>query len=810
MKRDREFHRKAAAEFLAKLSTEQKLLVISGSAKERTEAGLPPLEALGEAAHGIQARHDQSFDLGTPVCTTIFQNPVGFSATWDRELMQRIGDHVGVEGRSLYNAGLHDALCLLAPTVDMERDPRWGRNEEAYGEDPYLTSRIAGSYILGMAGDDPKYVRCGSTLKHFYANNVENDRSLSDSRIPEHLKDTYYIHVFEEVIDIADPIAVMSSYNYVNGVPNTFNPEIKTRLKDRGLPFVTGDGGVIMLSVNKQKEAESIPEALVKAISAGMDCFAENAQMMRAGLAEALERGILPESEIDRIALNRLTACSLMGLLDPAEGEKAFPKEIYHAGRVDTEEGRALSREASAEAAVLLKNEASTLPIREDEKVLLLGPFADRCPMDWYSGITSHQVTLLEGMNNRGKGGAIAESLYPYVRIRLGETRFAGLEGDKIIPVNYEDAEIFRIMLWDDSRFTIRAMSTGKLLTTLPPDHTIINSEEKGYPVLFAAQEEAFSWFALEAFQFYDGSGNPIRFTEKNVMNFWEDDRICGICNHDGSVPMLFETVTTAEDLLNKALKEAGVLTADGSVDAEAAASETVIAAFGLHPIINGKEERDRTTIELPPFQRVMLRKIRSICEKVILVLHTNSPIAIVEEQEDPRVRSILWMATGSEEYGNSLTDVLTGKVSPAGRLCQTWYRSDAQLPAITDYDIEKNKTTYLYMEEEPLFRFGYGLSYTTFAGKIESEEIAEQAAEKGLCIGSVFTAETVAGRVTVRVKNTGDFVSDAVVQVYRKPEGGYCLYEERKGAGYRLSAFTRLKSVKPGEERTVTLDCRY
>ena len=795
MRRDREYHRNAAKKFLAGLTLEQKLLVVSGSPEERVAAGLPRLEGWGEAAHGVQARHDQSFDKsqGAPVCTTIFQNPVGFAATWDKELMRKVGELVGTEARSLFNEGTNDALCMFAPTVDMERDPRWGRNEEAYGEDPYLTSRIAGEYIRGMAGDDPRYIRCGATLKHFYGNNVEDARSLSDSNIPEHLKDSYYIRVFEEIIDYAEPLGVMSSYNYVNGVPNTFNSEIQTRLKDRGVPFVTGDGGVINLAVSLQKEADSVSEALTKAIHAGMDSFAEDRTVIRAGLKEALEKGLITEVDIDRIVKNRLTASSLLGMLpvdDENDGntltgdapriaaEKAFPSDVYNASRVDTAEGRALSRCASAEAAVLLKNETEALPLHEDERVLLLGPFADRCPMDWYSGITSHQVTLREGMTDRIDG---CESLYPYVRIRLGETRFAGLEGEKIIPVNYEDAEIFRIMLWDDSRFTIRAMSNGKLLTTLPPGHTIINSEEKGYPVLFAAQEEAFSWFALEAFQFYDGSGNPIRFTEENVLHFWEDERICGICNHDGGVPMRFETVTTAEKLLDEALR----IGEEGNRADEENGIDAVVAAFGLHPIVNGKEERDRTSIELPPFQRVLLRQIREKHSNVILVLHTNSPIAIVEEQEDPHVRAILWMATGSEEYGNALADVLYGVVSPAGCLCQTWYRGDDQLADIRDYDIEKNKMTYLYMEEEPLYRFGYGLSYTSFEKKV---------------------LETGADRVTVSVKNTGDRTSDCVVQVYARPDGGCCLYEDRSGPGNRLAAFTRLKDMKPGEERRVTL----
>ena len=773
MKRDRAYHISRAEEFLKKLDLEQKLLVIGGRTEERIAAGLPPFEGLGEAAHGIQARHDQSFDFGEPVYTTVFQNPVGFAATWDKELMHEIGELVGTEGRSLYSEGKHNAICMLAPTVDMERDPRWGRNEEAYGEDPHLTSRIAGEYILGMAGDDPRYVRCGATLKHFYGNNVENKRSLSDSNISDELKDSYYIHVFEEIIDYADPLGVMSSYNYVNGIPNTFNPELTTRLKKRGLPFVTGDGGVISLAVHMQKEAGSVAEALVRAIHAGMDSFPEDARVIRAGLSEALDKGMLREEELDRVVLNRLTAFSMLGLLPEDEGvEEVFPKDVYNESRVDTEEGRALARRASAEAAVLLKNESGVLALSEDTSVILLGPFADRCPMDWYSGISSHQVTLKEGL-----GGHVTacEALYPYVRIRMDSTRYAGLDGIHVVPVEKEQAEIFRIMLWDDSRITIRSVSTGMLLTTHDPKRQIINSEipEDGFE-LYANSEDAFSWFIQEAFQMIDADGNVLHFTEENVLHFWEDERIAGICNFDGSMPACFETVKAAEKLL-----------------AEQPEGSTAIASFGLHPMVNGKEERDRTDIELPPFQRVILRRIREKYQQVILVLHTNSPVAIVEEQESSGIPAILWMATGSEEYGNSLADVLYGKVSPAGCLCQTWYRSDDQLPAIDDYDIKKNRMTYIYLEDEPLYRFGYGLSYTEFTQEIVSQQHDP-------------------GQVTVRVKNTGDYTSDFVVQVYIKPSGEYRLYEEKSEPGCRLTAFTRLRELLPGEEREITLSCRY
>ena len=189
MKRDLEFHRKRAEAFTEKLSLQDKINVFYGTAEDWERLGLSMLDFAAEAAHGVQARHDQSFDLGEPICTTVFPSPIGMAASFDKELMHHIGEVVGTETRSLFNEGLHNGLCPFAPTIDMERDPRWGRNEEAYGEDPHLASRLAGEYVLGMAGDDPDYVRCGATLKHFYANNVENKRFMSDSRMPEDLKE---------------------------------------------------------------------------------------------------------------------------------------------------------------------------------------------------------------------------------------------------------------------------------------------------------------------------------------------------------------------------------------------------------------------------------------------------------------------------------------------------------------------------------------------------------------------------------------------------------------------------------------------
>lgn len=843
MKRDIEFHRKRAEAFTEKLSLQDKINVFYGTAEDWERLGLSMLDFAAEAAHGVQARHDQSFDLGEPICTTVFPSPIGMAASFDKELMHHIGEVVGTETRSLFNGGLHNGLCPFAPTIDMERDPRWGRNEEAYGEDPHLASRLAGEYVLGMAGDDPNYVRCGATLKHFYANNVENMRFMSDSRMPEDLKDDYYLRVFKEMIEYSDPLSVMSSYNFINGVAATFNPEIREKLKAWGVPFVVSDAFTMRLAVDQQHSAEDGCDALKKAFEAGVDMFLEDGRYMRPFMEEALEKGIITEEYLTEAIINRMTVFSVLGLMAEDQGEdgctKAFPKDKYNSSKVNTAENRALAREAAAKTVVLLKNDGM-LPVdgglrgdvnEENQSAggisqFAFGPFVNRCPIDWYGGLSSHIVTFTEGMNIPG------EELFPVVRLILSgdsdkkdnntdviiengsteakktvEKKYAGIRDGKVVPVSADEAELFRIMLWDESRITIRSLSTGKLLTTISPGKKIKNIEEVSDTFeLYANADDAFSWFANEAFQLYDEKGEVIRFTADDALNFWENEqsvakdsdnrtvgntffdegsinnsaimlcgrKIKGIINPDGKMALSFETVKDVETILSETIAQNNL-----SSDTD------IFACFGLHPIVNMKEERDRESIELPPFQRAVLRKLRQTFRNIVLVLIGNGPIAVTEEDEAPEIRSILWSAFGCEEIGNGLADVITGKVSPAGRTSQTWYRDDSQLGDIEDYDIRKTGMTYLYMTEKPLYRFGYGLSYTTFESELNGTK--------------------------TRVKNTGSVTSDHVVQIYKSPDGEYFLYDNDRDCrdvsgreiptGSKLIFFERLHDVKPGEE---------
>ncbi len=780
-KRDLTKHRKKAAEIVSKLNFEQKLIAFAGNAKDMESLGLPKFWIGGECAHGVQARNDQAGELGNPAYTTVFPNPIGMAATWDKELMHQIGTVAGTEARSLYMEGKNGALCVWAPTVDMERDPRWGRNEEGYGEDPHLTSRLAGEYILGMAGDDETYVRCGASLKHFYGNNVEVNRNTADSNISEELKETYYVKVFKDTIDYAMPLAAMSSYNLVNGVPSTVNPELRTKLKAWGLTHIVADAGGLTYTVERQHVAKDEAEGAAMSIKAGVDYFpdpvAGDNMHQRNAVREAIKRGLMTEEDLDASLTDKFTAYSILGLFENDELPPVpFSKEDYNMSKVDSAENRAVARRAAAECIVLLKNENETLPLKKEDSVILAGPFADRCPLDWYSGFTTKMVTIKEGMEAAAGKEIPDATLFPCVRLRLpkaagGKDAYAGLDQDgRVIAVEKEKAELFRIMLWDDTKFTIRAMSNNKLLTSQKPEEL----EEKdpiyeGSPEYFACKDECFSWFFWEAFSFLDEKDEVISFTEENVLRFWEDERITAIRNWDGKIPAAFETVEDVPSQIEKL-----------------ADADKVVACFGLHPIINCKEDYDRKSIELPPFQRRMLSLLQEKYDKVILLLSANAPLAVVPEQTSGRIPAILWACQGSEEYGNGVADVIYAKKGPAGRLPQTWYASDDQLADINDYDIKKTKMTYLYFEGEPLYRFGYGLTYSTF------ETAFADVGDEQSCL--------------VAVRNTGKLTSDYVVAVYEDADKKRYLQDEQIPVGARLIGFERVKDVAPGQTMQVRI----
>lgn len=776
------------------LTLEEKITCLTTGCPDIERLGIKASYMGGEAAHGIEARHDQAFNFGTPEPTTSFTQPIGMSGSFDKELIKECGRAVGEEARALFTRNGGGGLCRWAPTIDMERDPRWGRNEEAYGEDPYLTGEMAGAYIRGMKGEHPFYLQTGATLKHFYANNVEKDRIKVSSSIDMRNKYEYYLEPFRRAIEHGAE-AIMTSYNEINGIPAIVNSEVQDILKDTyGLPgHVVCDGGDFQQTVYDHKYFETHAETVAYGLKAGVDGFTDNGEVVFAGAKEAIAKGLMTEEDVNRSIRNSFRTRIRFGFFD-SEGECPYTGmgEEY----VNNEEHQALSAQMAKEAVVLLKNQNDLLPIKPEEvkSLAVVGPLADVWYKDWYCGIPPYSVTPLDGIKKKYAQTAVSYESGLYDIYLICNDKYVGLdETGRLHLTDRENAEVFQFTDWGCGSTTLRAASNGLFVTL-----------EEGSYLIKADKKETFSWFIRESWCFKEvmTGGKDVKCdnpTAEYYMDSWNGRKVT--IDEDGYLVVIKtdEVVPGEGDDEKLGRKSYAVSTGkpvtfsmeivtDGIADAVSVAqnADKAVVVIGSNPVINSKEEIDRTTLALPPAQQRLVDSVLSANPNTVVVLVTNYPYTINELQE--KVPAILYTASGSQELGSGIAAVLSGEVSPAGRLPQTWYHADHDLPDIEDYDIIKGKRTYQYFDREVLYPFGYGLSYTEFA----YETMVLEQREKDI-------------KVTLAVTNTGKTVSDEVVQLYVHKE-----QSRVKQPRMQLVAFDRVKNIRPGETRIVTFHVNY
>lgn len=806
---------------LGELTLEEKLQCLGTGCPKIERLGIREFYVGGEGAHGVQARHDQSFDKGEPQTTTVFPNPIGMSATWDMALMREAGSVVGNEARAVYRREKRGGLCLWAPTVDMERDPRWGRTEEAYGEDPYLTGKMASAYVQGMRGEDPFYLRCGATLKHFYANNVEDGRVWKSSSIDPRNKYEYYLEPFRRVVTEGGAEAIMTAYNEVNGVPCLFRDELQQLAKEQwGIHHIVCDGGDMKQTVEFHQYFHSHTETVAAALKAGMDCFTDDIGDVVEGAREAYQRGMITMEDIDRALRCHFGTLMRLGLFDHVPQN---PYMDIGEEELNTKHNQMISYELAKESVVLLKNEPVVagekplLPLssggEREKRLAVIGPMADVWYMDWYSGIPPYHVTPMEGVarcvwegagdgekqsykknqsGEIGRGammGLVCESGLPQIKLAC-DNMFLGLleDGKTVGLVPPERAEIFEVTLWDKKQATLRSTSTGRLLTTEDGQN-----EEKKYRkgIVTASSEEAFGWFVRESFHllwegdsFYEAlkGGSELSLRAWNDMPFLLD----GQGRLRVAEPECFVEDKISMESLQQMSRLQPILVREGIREAvlTATASDTVLLMAGAHPMINCKEEVDRQDIDLPLYQRELIRAVYQANPKIVLALITSIPFGIAWEKE--HIPAIVTMASGSMELGNALADVLFGRAAPAGRLNMTWYRDVEQLPDMDDYDIIQQERTYQYFQGEVLYPFGHGLTYSPICYRKLQVTCDD---EKVL-------------RVAVEITNKGSCQTDEVVQIYIAKEKSVV-----KRAVRQLKAFERVKGIQPSESRIVSFE---
>lgn len=768
---------------IQELTLEEKFTMLGTGCPAIERLGIEPSHVGGEAAHGVQARHDQSFDKGKADYTTSFSQPIGMAASWDTALMKKIGEAVSIEARGLFNKRGGGSLSFWAPTIDMERDPRWGRTEEAYGEDPHLAGKMASAYIQGMRGEDSFYIRAACTLKHFYANNVEKDRTKITSSIDPRNMYEYYLEPFRIAVQEGGAEAVMTAYNAVNGVPSMCNTQVRDIVKEEWkLPgHVVCDGGAMKQVVTDHKYFDEHAKTVAAGLKAGIDCFTDDKDLVEAGARKAFAEGWISESDMDTAIRNSFRTRIRLGFFD---GDGTCPYHRIPFEKVNDANHQQLARQMAAESVVLLKNENEMLPLRLEKgmKAAVIGPHADSWYLDWYGGFSPYTVTPFAAMQEWGRKHGVDVSWHN----GCDHVRF--LQDGRYIMVTEEDAlaltpksckkeeaeklaEVFEVTDWGYGHYTLRALSNGKLLTVEEGDG------EKG--TVRAKSKEAFGWFVRECFHMCpcmgeqeDGIIRGIKFE----LRAWNEN------------PIVFREDGTAATCYDKKVKHGLYLRAelvrDGLAEAAqmAAESAVVIAAVGSHPMINAKEEVDREDIRLNARQHMLVQNIYQANPNTVMALITNYPYNIVWEQE--HLSAIVTMSTGNMELGHGLVDILVGDTSPAARLPMTWYASVDGLPDMQDYDILSHPRTYWYYEKEVQYPFGYGMTYSRFS--YEDLQVHARKEKEGL-------------EISLKLTNVGNTVSDEVVQIYIAKEN-----PRVKRPLKQLKAFVREKEVAIGECRNI------
>ncbi|WP_433828708.1 glycoside hydrolase family 3 C-terminal domain-containing protein [Actinoplanes sp. CA-015351] len=742
----RDPHHKVAArvlDLLSRLSLTEKIGLLNQHQAAVPRLGVDAFRTGTEALHGVAW-------LGV---ATAFPQAIGLASSWNPELLRRVGEAVGTEVRAMHHRDPQNVgLNVWAPVVNLLRDPRWGRNEEGYAEDPWLTGTLSTAYSRGLRGDHPLWLRTAPTLKHFLAYNNETDRCLTSSNMPPRVLHEYELPAFRHALADGAAVAVMASYNLVNGLPAHLSPMIEDTLRSWSEEdiMVVGDAWAVHNLAGDQHWYEDHVAGFAAALRAGIDCVTEDLPATLSNFTAAHERGLITESHIDAAVRHILSIRVRLGEFNPVED----PYRHIGPEVIDCAEHRELAHEAAVASAVLLTNDG-ILPLDPGTagRIAVIGPLGDQVFDDWYSGTLPYRTTLraasgatlfAEGVDRvalRSASGFLWAS--PHLRVRPNDA--------EVVP----DEALFDVLDWGEETISLRSVATG-LFIGADDDHLVTDRPGPN------------GWEVRETFRLISvPQGVVLRHAQSDRFLKAGDDGLVGFSADD-------PTVFTVDVLVD------GVTAA-----AEAAASaDVVLLALGNHPLVAGRETADRRDLDLPGTQDDLMRAVRAANPRTVLVLTSSYPYAIGWARDN--LPAVLWSAHGGQEHGAALADVLFGRAEPTGRLTQTWYTDDGDLPDLLDYDIIASDATYLYFRGVPLFGFGHGLGYTTF--HYENLRLSSDSVDPS---GTV-TAE-------IDVINTGSRPGDEVVQLYTRQQRSRVKQPLRQ-----LRDFRRIHLL-PGERTTVT-----
>lgn len=734
---------------LKELTLDEKILLISSHQQEIPRLGINACSIGTEAARGLVCRGDFG-----EAPSTVFPEPFGLAASFDPDLMHEIGVITANETR-IYNKEGKTTLFLWAPTVDLERDPRWGRTEEGYGEDPFLTGTMSAAHTKGMYGTDKKHARVIPTLKHFYANNHEENRTCDNSSVPDVLKHDYYLKAFEMPIKNGGAKCVMTAYSEVNGVEGMCNSDVG-KLKDAGMLFSITDLWDFVENVTRHKTDICHADALARTYkNRGADLINDARDVVEAAAKEALERGLISESDIDNALFGVLKARFLLGEFDGYCAYDDIPNKL-----LCCEASINTALRAAEESITLLRNKRGILPLDTKDRYSVIGVHADMNFRDWYTGFSDKDPTILDGLTALvGRENLSYESGNDIIALRNAQTGFyfeVTEDGSFVCGTpRLSEQCLLEMFEWGEGAVSFRSKYNGKFLSDCG--------------VMKFVSDVPFGWNVKEKF-FMERQGNKILLKNRlgRFLNINEDKSITvsdKIKPQSGSFFNL-EVFSSGIDRIRRIVTE----------------TQNAIVFCGNYPQIGARETCDRKSLLLPEKQRKIAEEVLKIKENAVIVVVSGFPYAIGDEYS-----TVLHTSHAGPQMGTAVAKTLFGKISPAGRCPMTWYSSEKELGDIKDYNIIRTESTYRYYSDEPLFPFGHGLTYTTFN---YSEPVVNKA--------EFSVGERV--EVSFELSNIGIFDSDEVVQLYVKAPSFSSSVPKKE-----LKAFRRLH-VEKGKTTPVKL----
>ena len=784
-------------DLVGRMTLEEKASQLVNQARAIPRLQVPAYNWWSEALHGVA-------NAGT---ATVFPEPIGLAATFDSPLIHDMAIVIGTEARAKHNqavrAGRRDimeGLDFWSPNINIFRDPRWGRGQETYGEDPFLTGRMGVAFVTGLQGDDPKYFRVISTPKHFAVHSgPEPSRHSIDVQVSRHDMEDTYLPAFRAAVVEGKAESVMCAYNRVNGEPacaNTFLLQDQLRGAWKFNGYVVSDCDAIVDIYQGHHFTKTPAEAAAAALKKGMDneCadfFTEtkdNSDYVK--YLDAVKQGLLSEKDLD-VAVKRLfTARMRLGMFDPPD---KVPYAQTPDSEIDSAPHRELALKAARESMVLLKNDG-VLPFAPSVKnILVVGPLAESVQVlhGNYSGTASHATTALEGIRKQfaaahvsyapGTNFLRAESVIPTSALSTSDGK-PGLQGEYFAGSEFTGTPAaVRV----DPLVDLQLFHPNAHALTPPAGLKDFSVRWTGF--LTPAESGAYRIGLL-------GS----------MHRLWLDDKLIAddVQLHDPTSDTAVVELTKGHRYALRIEYVKGAfgtklvwlpVSSDPIVEAATAAREAdvVVAVVGITSKLEGEEMKvdlpgfrggDRTSLNLPEEEQALLGALRGTGKPLVVVLMNGSALAVNWAQEQANAILEAWYS--GEEGGTAIAQTLAGVNNPSGRLPVTFYKGLEQLPAFDDYAM--GNRTYRYFAGEPLYPFGYGLTYSRF------EYSNLKLSSSSLSAGDPLTIE-------VDVKNTSQRAGDEVVELYLS-------FPKLPGAPLRaLRGFTRVR-MDAGELRHVQL----